>query len=82
MYPVNTVLRWKDVVYRLIYRDEESVWLFPIENRAPSCMNRNLNIMIFSDSPIRVHLLKLQIHMLILICGNLQNQKADTERKI
>lgn len=38
MYPVNTVLRWKDVVYRLIYRDEESVWLFPIENRAPSCM--------------------------------------------
>ncbi len=38
MFPVNAVLRWKDAVYRLIHRDADRLWLFPIESRSPSCI--------------------------------------------
>lgn len=38
MYNVNSVLKWNDVSYRLIHRDENSVWLFNIESNTPSCV--------------------------------------------
>lgn len=38
MYSVNTVLKWNNTVYRMIHKDEKSVWLFPIESNSPSCI--------------------------------------------